>query len=160
MLQLLVIEESKWENSTQYMLYCAADIQACYSSFLEKGNWRHGSNFQDWECYLVKRLMNDRSIKRINCHFTFSEKALKMCTSNSLWVGPCKAQRQVVTQGFGNLTELSWIVWGALACEETQWFSKCSVRSLSILSAAFSHGCSIFDRQISDKLCNQGLWDA
>lgn len=31
-----------------------------------------------------KRLMNDHSIKRINYHFTCSEKALKMSTNNSL----------------------------------------------------------------------------
>lgn len=40
-----------------------------------------------------KRLMNDRSIKRINYHFTFSEKALKMSTNNSLWFWPCKAHK-------------------------------------------------------------------
>lgn len=37
--------------------------------------------------------MNDHSIKRINYHFTFSEKVLKMSTNNSLWVGPCKAHK-------------------------------------------------------------------
>lgn len=30
LLQLLVIEESKWKNCIQCMLYCAADLQAHY----------------------------------------------------------------------------------------------------------------------------------
>lgn len=35
--------------------------------------------------------MNDRSIKRINYDFTFSEKASKMSTNNSVWFWPYKA---------------------------------------------------------------------
>lgn len=31
---------------------------------------------------------------------------------------------------------------------------------LSLSSATFSHGCSISDGQICNKLCNQDLWDA
>lgn len=109
-----------------------------------------------------KRLMNDRSIKRINYHFIFSEKALKMSTNNSLQLWPCKSHKAACPLMFWepHWTKLK-IIWRTLAPEETQWSTRNQSRKYAwICSTAFSRRCSISDRKIFNKWSNQDLWAA